>query len=198
MNFVIKKAIVASLATLGLVASASTFAQTEPRMPWRGDFWGYLGASAGESKFRTDCRNTNVFSCDKRDTGFKIYAGGRVNEIMGLEIGYTDFGKVNASGGETQAWAVPITLLAGVPIGERFNVFGKIGGLYARTDIDADPSTIVDRGHKNGWGWTYGAGATFKVAQNFDVRVDWDRYKVDFVGGRRDIDMASAGVQFRF
>jgi opacity protein-like surface antigen len=184
------------LATFGLVASGTTFAQN---VPWRGDFWGYLGVSGGESKFRTECASTNVFACDKRDTGWKVYSGGRMNEVVSLEIGYTDFGKIRASGGDTKAWAVPLTLLAGVPLlGDRFYIFGKVGGVYARTDVNASPTTLIDRGHKSGWGWTYGAGATFKVAQNFDIRADWDRYKLDFVGGRKDVDMLTAGVQFRF
>jgi OOP family OmpA-OmpF porin len=190
------KALLASLATLGLVASGTTFAQNAT--PWQGDFRGYIGASAGESKFRTDCAATNVFSCDKRDTGFKIYTGGRINEILGVELGYTDFGKIAASGGDTKAWAVPLTVLAGVPLGEQFHIFAKLGGLYGRTDVDASPTTLVDRGHKNGWGWTWGAGATFQVMKNLDIRVDWDRYKLDFVGGRRDVDMLSGGVQYRF
>jgi opacity protein-like surface antigen len=193
------KRTISALAVLGVLASGSALAQqSEFRAPWRGDFWGYLGASAGESKFRADCRNTNVFSCDKRDTAWKVYAGGKMNEIVGLEIGYTDFGKVQASGGQTDAWAVPLTLTAGVPIGDRFNVFGKLGGLYGRTDVKADPSTLLDTGHKSGWGWTYGAGAGFRITPAIELRVDWDRYKMDFVGGRKDIDMASAGVAIRF
>jgi hypothetical protein len=30
------------------------------------------------------------------------------------------------------------------------------------------------------------------------LRADWDRYKLDFANGRSDVDMLSAGVQFRF
>ena len=30
------------------------------------------------------------------------------------------------------------------------------------------------------------------------ARVDWDRYSLDFIGGRKDVDMLSAGVQVRF
>ena len=189
------KALKAGLAALGLAVSGSAFSQNTP---WSGDFWGYIGASAGESKFEAECASSNVFSCDRRDTGWKVYSGGKFNEVFGIEVGYTDFGRINASGGDTDAWAIPVSLTAGVPLGTRFNVFGKIGGLYGRTDVTASASTLLDTGHKSGWGWTWGGGATFKVTQNFDVRVDWDRYKLDFVDGRRDVDMLSGGVQFRF
>ena len=185
------RALLAGLATLGLVASSFSHAQAfNP--------FGYAGVSGGQSKFRTDCAATNVFSCDQRDTGWKVYTGARISEIFGAEIGYTDFGTINANGGDTKAWAVPITLTAGIPLGDRFAIFAKGGGLFGRTDIDASPATLVDTGHKNGWGWTYGAGASMKVAQHWDIRVDWDRYQLDFVGGSKDVDMATAGVQFRF
>ena len=30
------------------------------------------------------------------------------------------------------------------------------------------------------------------------VRADWDRYKLDFIGGEKDVDMLSGGLQLRF
>jgi opacity protein-like surface antigen len=190
--------IASGVAALGLLATGSAFAQTNTATPWRGDFWGYIGASAGESKFDNRCGRTDIFACDQRDTAWKLYAGGKFNPNVGLEVGYTDFGKVQASGGDTKAWAANVSLVGDVPIGTRFDVFGKLGGLYGRTDVHADPTTLFDSGHKNGWGWTYGVGAGFNLTQNVTLRVDWDRYKLDFVGGRQDLDLASAGVQFRF
>ena len=189
----------AAIAALGLLASGATFAQSPYSAPWRGDFWGYIGASAGESKFRTDCNRTiTQFECDTKDTGFKVYAGGRMSEWLGLEIGYTDFGRIKASGGEVDAWAIPLSLVAGVPFGERFSAFAKVGGLYGRTDVRPSFEALVESGDKSGWGWTYGAGMAFAITPTIQLRADWDRHKLDFVGGRDDVDMLSAGVQFRF
>lgn len=186
-----------AVAALAILASGSAFAQYNT--PWRGDFWGYVGVNGGETKFRTECNRTlTQFECDRKDTGFKVYAGGRMSQVLGLEVGYTDFGKIRASGGETDAWAVPVSLTAGVPIGTRFNAFGKVGGLYGRTDVRASVDSLTETGHKSGWGWTYGAGASFAVTPAIAIRADWDRYKLDFANGRKDVDMLSAGVQFRF
>lgn len=195
-----KMKIIYGLAALGLAASGSAFAQQSTyNTPWKGDFWGYIGASAGESKFKNECARTDIFACDHRDTAWKVYAGGKLSPFWGLEAGYTDFGKVNASGGETKAWAAGLSLVGNVPLAaNRFDVFGKLGGLYGHTDVHAAPSTLFDTGHKAGWGWTYGVGADWNITPAVAVRVDWDRYKLDFVGGRQDLDMASAGVQFRF
>src|SRR5437868_1153396 len=95
------KRIITTVALLGMASAFPALAQSDYRAPWRGDFWGYVGASGGQSEFRTDCHNTTTrfFDCDKRDTGFKVYAGGKMNDWLGLEVGYTDFGKVAASGG---------------------------------------------------------------------------------------------------
>ena len=187
-------------AVLGLAAAGTAAAQSSSyNTPWRGDFWGYIGASAGQSKFRAECNRTiTQFECDRKDTGFKVYAGGNMSEIFGLEIGYTDFGRIRTGGGETDAWAVPLTLVAGVPFGDRFSAFGKVGGLYGRTDVSASFDSLVQTGHKSGWGWTYGAGAAFALTPTLQLRADWDRYKLDFVNGKQDVDMLSAGLQVRF
>ena len=80
----------------------------------------------------------------------------------------------------------------------RFKVFAKGGGLYGRTDVRSSPSTLFDSGHKDGWGYTYGVGAALGVTRTVQVRLDWDRHNMDFVGGNKDVDMWSAGVQLRF
>jgi opacity protein-like surface antigen len=156
----------------------------------------YVGVSGGQSKFRADC--SSLFSCDTKDTGWKVYGGTGVNDILGVELGYTDFGRIRVNGGNTEAWAGTLSLTAGIPIGDRFKVFAKGGGLYGRTDVDASPSTLFNTGHKDGWGYTYGVGAALGITRTVQVRVDWDRHNMDFAGGSRDVDMLSAGVQLRF
>ena len=196
-----KKTMLAVTAMIAVAASGTTFAQAmnDPyAMPWTGGFWGHVGISGGESKFRQDCYHTNVFDCDQRDSAWKVYTGGQFNRLLGLEVGYNDFGKMRTAGGDTKAWAIPVTLNIGAPIG-RFDVFGKVGGVYGHTEVSAAPAALVDTGTKSGWGWTGGVGADFRVTPNFDIRADYDRYRMDFAGaGTQDVDMLSAGVQFRF
>jgi len=191
--------VVLGLAAFGFAAGAScAFAQQPTPVPWQGNFWGALGVSGGQSKFRNDCASVDVFHCDHHDSAWKVDATGQFNPNLGLEFGYTDFGKVAASGGQTKAWAANVSLVAGVPLGQRFGVFAKGGGVYGHTDVSADPSTLFDTGHKSSWGYTYGVGASFALTPQWALTADWDRYNLDFVGGSKDVDMASGGVQFRF
>jgi OOP family OmpA-OmpF porin len=184
-------------AALATLASGNVLAQSSQwPSPMYKDSWGYIGASAGQSHYRTDC--SSAFNCDRKDTGFKVYGGGRIYDMLGFELGYTDFGKMQASGGDTEAWASGLSLVAGIPIGERFAIFAKGGGVYGKTDVRASAASLVQTGHKTGWGTTYGVGAALGVTRAVQVRVDWDRYNLDFAGGSRDVDMVSAGVQMRF
>jgi OmpA-OmpF porin, OOP family len=191
----VKKRFFLPFAVLGLAASTGALAQ-EWRMPWQDNFWGYAGASAGQSKFRSDC--SSLFDCDRKDTAWKVHGGGNFNQVIGLELGYTDFGRMRSFGGDMDARAANLSVTAGLPIGDRFAVFGKGGAVYARTDVSASPTAFISTGEKRGWGTTWGVGATFAFTQNLQARVDWDRYKLDFVGGERDVDLLSAGLQLRF
>jgi len=193
----VQKRYLLPIAALGLAASASAFAQTpEWRMPWSDNFWGYFGASAGESKFRGNC--SSLFDCDQKDSAWRVHGGGNFNNLVGLEVGYTDFGRMRSFGGDTDARAANVSLTAGLPLGERFAIFGKLGTVYSRTDVSASPTTFVSTGEKSGWGSTWGAGATYAFTRNLQVRVDWDRHRLDFTNGERDVDLLSAGLQFRF
>ena len=127
----------------GLVASPA-FAQSifDP-MP--SNARNYIGVSGGESKFRADC--SSLFTCDTKDTAWKVYGGSGVNDILGVELAYTDFGKIRVNGGDVKAWAGTLSLTAGIPIGDRFKVFAKGGGLYGRTDVNAPPDTLFNTGH---------------------------------------------------
>jgi len=192
----VKRRFMISLAAIGLMASGMAAAQSDWNMPWQDRWAWYVGASGGQSKFRSDC--ASGFDCDTKDTGWKAYFGGNFNRILGVEVGYADFGHMRASGGDTEAQATNISLTAGVPIGERFSVFAKAGGAYSHTDVSVAPLTGVATGKKSGWGSTWGVGTSFAFTRNVLGRVDWDRYKLDFVGGEHDVDFLSAGLQVRF
>ena len=187
------KTLALAAVTTFTLAAGGALAQTTFGSPNSGP---YIGASGGQSKFRTEC--SRLFDCDRKDTGWKIYGGSKWNDVVGFELAYTDFGNIRTFGGNTDAWAGSLSALVGVPFGDRFNIFAKGGGVYGRTDVNASPSTLLDTGHKSGWGWTYGVGASVGITRTVSARVDWDRYKLDFVGGRRDIDMLTAGLQMRF
>src|ERR671930_126021 len=68
----------------------------------------YVGGSLGQSKFKGDCGGGG-FSCDTKDTSFRIFGGYQFTRNIAAELGYTDLGKLTVSGfgvsGEVKATA---------------------------------------------------------------------------------------------
>src|ERR1041384_1968364 len=128
----------AAFLTVGLGIGAPAFAQQTQsdawRMPYERGFWGHAGVSAGPSKLDADCPAGT--SCDDKDYMFRAYAGGRFNNTIGLEVGVLNLGKYQRGGGDTDGWGADLALIAGFPIGANSAIFGKLGAIYARTEVD--------------------------------------------------------------
>ncbi len=197
MASMISKTALAATLSLALAAPAA-LAQTSTarspgdgmRMPWQSGFWGHVGASYGRSELDEKC---DVGSCDFKDQAWRIYGGGRFNNIAGVEIGYIDYGKFDNGPGDTDGHGIDLALIAGVPFLENWAVFGKLGGVYSRTDVDGPGG-----GKENGWGARYGLGLQVGLTPNWAIRADLDRYRVKFEGGREDVDTLMIGAQYTF
>jgi OmpA-OmpF porin, OOP family len=157
--------------------------------------YGYVGASVGRTNY--DLGGCVAFSCDDQATGFKLYTGGRFSRYVGIELGYVNLGDADRNGGEIKAQGANLSLVGNIPLGDSFNIFGKVGGIYAWTKT----STLVPRvpaGKEDGLGLSYGLGMQYDINRSFAVRADWDRYRLKYVGQREDADLFSVGVVFKF
>jgi OmpA-OmpF porin, OOP family len=183
-----------SLVTLAAASAVPAAAQTTREtvtttdryyMPYEKNFWSYFGANIGQSKYDAD--NTS----DDKDTGFKIYGGGKFRDWLGLEVAYMNFGKAQlGGGGEEKAQGLNVQAVVGLPLGANSSIFAKGGAAYTRT-------TIIGA-HVNGWEPSFGAGAAIGLNRNWQVRVDWDRVKFEVPSGKDNVDLVSAGLQFRY
>ena len=183
------KSIAVSCAALaaGLALAAPSFAQTTGsmdswRMPYERGFWGHAGLSLGRAE--VDVPNT-----DKADFG-RLYAGGRFNNAVGLEVGALRFGDFGQTA-ETDGYGIDFALIAGFPIGANSAIFGKAGAVWSRTET-------AGAGSERGWGPRFGIGGQIGLTPTWAVRADWDRYKVRFVGGKEDVDTLTLGIQYTF
>jgi OOP family OmpA-OmpF porin len=195
-----------AIAALGLAASGIASAQSTTtttstttdtwRMPYQRGFWGHAGLSFGQSKMDDAC--VAGFSCDDKDQAFRLYAGGRFNNAVGLEAGLMNIGKFDRGGGRTDGWGLDLALVAGVPIGANSAIFGKLGAIYARTEVDGVAAPDFDRGKERGFGPRYGIGGQVGLTPQWAVRADWDRFRMPMPGGKEDIDTLMLGVQYTF
>jgi hypothetical protein len=198
----------AALAAAGLAFSGVACAQTATsstttdswRMPYQSGFWGHAGVSAGRGELDASCVGAGL-ACDKKDTAFRAYAGGRFNNAIGLEIGALNIGDYERGGGKTDGWGMDVALIAGVPIGANSSVFGKLGTAYTRTDVTGSPAGIaagLRTGEESGWGPRWGVGAQVGLTPQWALRLDWDRFQVQLPAGDEDLDTLMLGLQYTF
>ncbi|MFN2643630.1 MAG: porin family protein [Burkholderiales bacterium] len=188
----------ASLAASSALAQQTT-TDTGLRLPYQKEFWttGHAGVQIGRSKLDVDC--PAGASCDDKSNAFKVFAGGRFNNIFGGEVSYLNTGDFDRSGagtnGSINTQALNFGLLAGVPFGPNRNssIFGKLGVLWGHTE--------AGNLSQNGWGGSYGLGATIGVTRSWAVRLDWDRYRIKLPtggGDRENVDSFLIGAQYTF
>jgi OmpA-OmpF porin, OOP family len=158
----------------------------------------YVGLNIGKSNFSLG-NGIGRFSSEKRDTVYNIYSGSYFNENLGLEVGYTDFGKVSRAGGTTKAEGFNLSLIGRAPISPSFNLLGKVGSTYGRTDVSAAPGAGITAGKETGFGVSYGLGAEYLFNPQLSAVLQYDEHRMKFAGDNRErVNATSVGLRYRF
>lgn len=183
------------VAVAALTAVAGAQAQTNYGMNPGAN---YVGLNIGKSDFSLG-NGIGFFPSDKRDTVYNIYAGNYYNKNFGLELGYTNFGKVSRAGGDTKAQGVNLSLIGALPLSPSFNLLGKIGTTYSRTDVNSSPFSGVASGSESGFGLSYGIGAEYAFNPQLSAVLQYDEHNMKFAStGRERISATTVGLRYRF
>jgi len=196
------KVLAAGLFGAALAVSApAAFAQAKSAA----DTGWYVGGSIGQSK--TDCESAPGFSCDDKDTAYKIFGGYQINRNFGAELGYTDLGKVTASGGglsvESKATAWDLVGVGAFPLSNQFSIYGKLG--FYSGEVKVSSNVAGGSGKKTTTDLTYGAGVQYNFMRNLGARLEWQRYAsakqpdtTVTAEDKSDIDVLSLGIVYKF
>jgi OmpA-OmpF porin, OOP family len=159
---------------------------------------GYIGVNAGQSNFMLDS-GTGVFPSNNRDNAYGITGGGYFTSNFGLELGFIDFGRAQRAGGNTKAQGLNVSLIGKLPLGESFNLLGKVGAIYSNTDVQALGGSGIAVGTENNWGWSVGLGAEYAFSPKWSGVLQYDEHDVKFVGGGSNrLGFSSLGLRYRF
>jgi OOP family OmpA-OmpF porin len=146
-------------AILGLALSAALPLAAQAQAPARG---GYVGVGAGQAEALEYSCDT-LPACNPKGTAYKFFGGLQFHRHFALEVAYSDLGKVSSNNGASfddniTVKASEVTLLALYHPSERFSVFGKAGGYYAKTSrVRQTGGTTINVNETNG-NVTFGAG----------------------------------------
>ncbi len=188
----------ASLATVTVAQAQTTAARSGSGFSMYSPGSSYIGFNAGRSDFSLG-NGTGLFSGDDKDTAYSVYVGSYFNPYLGLEAGYTDFGKAKRGGGDTKAMGFNLSLVGKYPLGTSFNLLGKVGTTYGRTEVSSRPGSGIASGKENGFGISYGVGAEYLFTPQLSAVAQYDEHRLEFAGSGRDrIGAATLGLRLRF
>jgi OOP family OmpA-OmpF porin len=143
---------------------------------------------------------------------WRLQAGYKFNPYFAVEAGYIDLGqadyKANFAGGAAKgsqkAGGVDLAVLGILPVTDNLSLFGKAGLVAAKVDTkltSGAPAATNINDSSTEIRPLLGAGATYSLLKNVDLRFDYDHVSdigKSGKGGKMDDDMVSAGVSYNF
>ena len=158
----------------------------------------YIGLNAGPSNFRLNS-GLGAFPFNSRNNAYSLYGGGYFNNNLGIELGYSDFGRVARAGGTTSAEGFNLGLVGKLPFSPAFNLLGRVGTTYGRTDASSAVDSGIVAGRESGFGLSYGLGAEYAFSSTWSAVLQYDEYNLKYVNsGRNRVNTASIGLRYRF
>ena len=161
-------------------------------------------------------------SLDDSDTAFGVTLGYKVTENFAAELSYVDLGSpidyqstntvtdgVTSFSATSRAEATangPVLSFLGIlPMGKRFDVYGRVGlalmDTEARVTASANGASASASESTRRSNMMYGIGGEFIVSKRFGIRIEWNRYaeigSVD-VTGEGDVDMLDLAFRVNF
>ena len=201
MNALLRKLSLTAVAVAGLAGAMGAQAQmmnsTGTNYSLNTPGSRYFGFNAGQSDYSVG-NGAGNFGSDRKDTAYNIYGGTYFNNNFGVELGYTDFGKINRGGGETEAEGINLSLVGRLPLSNSFNLLGKLGTTYGRTDVSSQGFGVAS-GKETGFGVSYGIGAEYSFNPQLSAVLQYDEHKLKFAGNGRDrVNATTVGLRYRF
>ena len=204
-----RKFVIAAFVALGLVAAPAFAADTGP----------YIGAGIGQFNTQLDDTGLGV-DFDDGDVGFKVFGGYNFLEWLGAEVAYIDGGSAEekysdpgVAGSLTvgaDVTAFTVAAVGTLPIGEMFELYGKLGMAFWDGELSYSASGEVcefltvegfpcsDSGDESGEDFYWGIGAGVNLGENFNVRLEYEAFQISADDLDADADFISGSVVYRF
>jgi hypothetical protein len=185
---------------LGLCAGAmaqSPYPGTGSSQPRKGDT--FIGITIGKPHYETSCGNIPGLSCANNGTSVSVTAGNMFSEFWGAELSYLDLGDAHRAGGSVDARGLNLSLVGRLPLGDNFDVAGKVGGTYGITHVNANPLAGLMNGRASGWGLGYGVALNVHFKRGLSASVGWEQHDFHFAGqGMSAVKNITVGMAYRF
>lgn len=149
---------------------------------------------------------------DRRDNGYKVFAGYQLNDVFSLEAGFFDLGEFGLRATKDQVGALKINtktrgfnldLVGYIPVTHSLSAFGRVGGHYyeSKDRFQGSELVLVTDAHRRerDSNFKWGGGFQYDVSKKVALRLEAERYAInDVTGNNGSINLYSFGVLYRF
>ncbi len=165
----------------------------------------YVGGALGRSDFKVDV--TGATTADKKDTGYKLFAGARLSPNLAIEGGFADLGKATASDGTNtgkfELTVFPYIDAVGIlPLSPQWDLLGRLGLTSSKLKISDTTAGVTTSDSDRSIQAHFGFGAQYNISKTVAVRAEWERFRGKYnKGGNNDsgnVDLLSVGFTFGF
>lgn len=162
----------------------------------------YLSVGAGRSEYRADGASENK-------TALSLAYGQKLGEAWGYELGYVNFGSLEASAeadsfsasGKVRAQSVYVAAVGSLPLSESFSAFGKVGASinyvkYSGTFENAD-GTYSGSDSETRLGPMVGLGIAYDFSKDIAATLEY-RYFHGIADEGVNASALTAGIAYKF
>ena len=160
----------------------------------------YIALNAGTSDLSRPITAFGVFGGQQQGQAYGVAVGNYMaGQNYGFEVGYADFGSVTRYGGNSKVDGVTFSLLGRMPVSSSFNLLGKIGTTYSRTDVTTDAANSSLAGSERGFDWSYGIGGELMITPQWGATLQYAEHFVKYPAtGNERISSTTLGARFYY
>ena len=170
----------------------------------------YVGAGVSYARDGSGCdivdaQNNKVSTtqCDTSSTQGKLYAGYKITDLVGVEVGYaglrsTSVTLVGGNSGKFEASGIPIEVVGFFPATSELTAIGKLGILRWSGKVTGN---FASNASDSGFSFAIGAGAEYNLGHNLYVRGEVEYFpKVgkESTIGEADITLIGISIKYAF
>ena len=187
---------------LALAALAAASLAALPAAAQQGWYGGFGIGRGNLNMSGQDLTGLSGASVNDSDTTYTVRGGYRFHPNLAVELGYYDLGQYEFNGslgsstvsGSAKAKSWGVSLVAIAPLGDAFDIYGRVGiaqsELKANANISISPqnANVSDKQTEA----TYGVGGRWWITKNLGVFAEWMK------NDKIEVDSYLAGVDFRW
>lgn len=148
---------------------------------------------------------------DDRGMGFKVFGGYQFGRHLAVEGGYFDLGRFGYTSttipagtlsGSVKPKGFNLDAVGMLPISARVSALGRFGihNTDSNETFSGSGSVAVinpSPGSRES-GYKLGIGVQFSLTESVRLRGEVERYRINNASSTREVDLFSAGIQYRF